>query len=394
MKLIPNLTGVSARPFLRIECEGVERLDRRLARLVARAFGQLFDQRGGDIVLDRHMVGRDVAAGTVEVAPADFERVEAEVERDRIHHPLDRDHPLRAAEAAKGGVGNGVGFQALADDLCGREIIAIVGMEHRAIADCGREIDRGAAARGEIEADAGDMALAVEADIVGGGEIVALAGHRHVVVAVESHLGGAAGLRRDQGAGAGRGGGLRLLAAERAAHAPHLDRHVGMADAEQVGDEVLAFARMLGGGEDMDLSGLARDRHRDLAFEVEMLLPADFERAGQAVGGGGERGGGIAARHALGRLDQRVRRLGIGDADEGGEGLQIEQALARGAARSLDAGRGDEEHGLAGIEDLVFGEQGLVMHDRTDIVLAGDIGGGEDRDPRRGMRGRWKDRRL
>jgi hypothetical protein len=32
---------------------------------------------------------------------------------------------------------------------------------------------------------------------------VALAGHRHVVVAVEPHLGGASGLRRDQRAGRG-----------------------------------------------------------------------------------------------------------------------------------------------------------------------------------------------
>ena len=44
---------------------------------------------------------------------------------------------------------------------------------------------------------------------------------------------------------------------------------------------------------------LARRGERGLAFEVEMLLPAHFERARQAVRRGGERGLGVAARHDL-----------------------------------------------------------------------------------------------
>ncbi len=76
-----------------------------------------------------------------------------------------------------------------------------------------------------------DPALAVEADVIVRGEIVALAGHDHVVVAVGAELGGAAGLRGDQRAGGGEGGGLGLLAAERAAHPADLDGDVGMAAA-------------------------------------------------------------------------------------------------------------------------------------------------------------------
>jgi hypothetical protein len=79
-----------------------------------------------------------------------------------------------------------------------------------------------------------DPALAVEADIVIGGEIVALAGHDHIVVAVGADLGRPAGLGGDQSAGGGISGGLGLLAAERAAHPAHLDGDVGAAEAEQV----------------------------------------------------------------------------------------------------------------------------------------------------------------
>ena len=111
----------------------------------------------------------------------------------------------------------------------------------------------------------------------------------HVVVAVGAELGGPAGLRRDERAGGGEGGGLGLLAAERAAHAADLDDDLGMAAPEQLRDEMLDLARMLGGAEDMELALLAGRGERGLAFEVEMLLAAHFERC---------RSGGAARRRA------------------------------------------------------------------------------------------------
>jgi hypothetical protein len=215
-----------------------------------------------------------------------IERIEPEMGRDRVHHPLDRHHPLRPAEAAEGGVGDGVGLEPARDDLDRGQVIAIVGVEHGAVADREAEVGGGAAARGEGDADALDPALAVEADIIVRREIVALAGHDHVVVAVGADLGRAAGLGDDQSAGGGVGGGLGLLAAEAAAHPPDLDRDVGAAEAEQVGDQMLDLARMLGRADDVDLAPLARRRERGLAFEVEMLLPAHFESSRQAMRGG------------------------------------------------------------------------------------------------------------
>ena len=79
-----------------------------------------------------------------------------------------------------------------------------------------------------------------------------------------------------------------------------------------IGDEMLDLARMLGRAEDVEPALLAGRGERGLALEIEMLLPADLERAGQAVRRGGERGIGVAARHDLRRLDlgagRRARR--------------------------------------------------------------------------------------
>jgi hypothetical protein len=209
---------------------------------------------------------------------------------------------------------------------------------------------------------------------------VALAGRGHVVVAVGAEFGGAAGLRRDQGSGGGEGGGLGLLAAEGAAHPPHLDDDLGVAPPEQLRDQMLDLARMLGGAEDMEPALLARRRQRRLAFEVEMLLAAHLEAAGQPVRRRGARCVGIAAAHILGRLDLRAGGLRVGDGDQSRARRDRGLAQPRGAAGGTGAGRRDEEEGLARVDDLVLGQQRLVMDDRADIVFAGYVGGGQHGD--------------
>ena len=49
-----------------------------------------------------------------------------------------------------------------------------------------------------------------------------------------------------------------------------------------LGDDVLHLARVLGRGVDEHVAVLARDGERDLALEIEMLLPADAQRARRA----------------------------------------------------------------------------------------------------------------
>ena len=101
---------------------------------------------------------------------------------------------------------------------------------------------------------------------------------------------------------------------------------------------MLDLARMLGRADDMELAPLARRGERGLAFEVEMLLPAHFERA---------RTGGAPRRRARPRASPRAMRCGgsssepalerLGDGDEGGErlGLGLAPAARRRGRRGV-----------------------------------------------------------
>ena len=114
-------------------------------------------------------------------------------------------------------------------------------------------------------------------------EVVALAGHDHVVVAVEPELArpaGLAGAERRQRRPLRR---LALLAAETAAHPAHLDGDGVAVERRALGDDVLHLARVLGRGVDDHVAVLAGDGERDLAFEIEMLLSADAEFAGDLL---------------------------------------------------------------------------------------------------------------
>ena len=207
---------------------GIEAHDRLAPRRIFGAFRQFGDQLRGDIVLDNHVIGRHVAPRPVQIGLPHRDRIAPQRGGDRIHHPLDREHPLRPAEAAEGSVGDGVGAETVRDDLDRGEVIAIVRVEHGAVVDRQAQVHRRAAARGELQPDALDPPLAIEADVVIDREIVALAGDRHVLVAIGAILGRAPRLGGDQRAGAGEQRRLALLPAERAAHPPHLDRHLGM----------------------------------------------------------------------------------------------------------------------------------------------------------------------
>jgi hypothetical protein len=148
--------------------------------------------------------------------------------------------------------------------------------------------------------------LVVEPDVVVDLEVMPLAGHDHVLVAIGPSLGGATGLHRDQRGGGGEQRGLGLLAAEPAAHPAHLDGDRGMRAIQHAGDQVLDLAGVLGRRPDMDVAALARNGQRHLALEIEVVLAADGQMALQPVGRSRQRGGRVAARHALAPLDGQV----------------------------------------------------------------------------------------
>ena len=109
-------------------------------------------------------------------------------------------------------------------------------MQHRALHDRKREINRGSAVGVEFESDRPDPAFIVESCLVPREKPVALARYFHVVVAKEPDLDRAPGRVGEQRRPAGRMIRLRFLPAERSAHSSDFNRRLVLADAEQIGN--------------------------------------------------------------------------------------------------------------------------------------------------------------
>ena len=106
---------------------------------------------------------------------------------------------------------------------------------------------------------------------------MALAGHDHVVITIKAAFGRPAG---DVGCECSKCcplRGLAFLAAKGAAHAAALAGDERVRHAQHLGDDVLHLGWMLGRGNDGHRRAFLWQRHGDLAFEVEMFLPADKE---------------------------------------------------------------------------------------------------------------------
>ncbi len=206
---------------------------------------------------------------------------------------------------------------------------------------------------------------------------MALTRHDHVVVARQAQLCRPSGPRGDKRRHPGDLRRLTLLAAEGTAHPPHLDRHRGVGQVQQMGDAMLHLGRMLRRAVDQHAAVLARDRQRNLPFEIEMVLSPRAEPPGQAMGRGGKRAGGIAALHDLRRgditpggkrlLDREHRRqLRVIDGD----------ALCRLPRRREALGR-DDRDGLTRILHNPFSKARLVLEDRRDVVDTGNVRRGQ-----------------
>ena len=157
--------------------------------------------------------------------------------------------------------------------------------------------------------DALDPALAVEADIVVGGEIVALAGHRPCRRRGRrgSWPGGRSSRRPERRRRHKRRPGSPCRRTRRPSGGPRPSRR-RCCRPSKAGDQMLDFARMLGRADDMELARLARRGERGLAFEVEMLLPAHFERCPA---------GGAARRRARPAASPRAMSCGGSSSESG-----------------------------------------------------------------------------
>jgi hypothetical protein len=311
---------------------------------------------------------------------AHIERILADPDRQRIHHPLGGKHALRPAEAAKRGVGAGVGLQRPGmDQRIGIEIAGI-GVKHRPVDHAEREVRRIPATGVKQHFGRADASVRVMSERPVGAEVMPLAGHDHVVVAVEAQL---AGMARHAGRKGRKGRPvvrLALLAAKPAAHAPHFHGHRRIRHRQHARDDVLGFARMLRRGVDENVAVLAGNRKRHLPFQIEMLLPADFHLAAQL----GLRGGKTGFRRPLAELIVRQDRLVSGqrvvDGQHRRQRICNDPCFPRRPARRIAGRRDHREDRLPPIEDLAFYKHRLVAERRRDVVLSRNIRMGQHSD--------------
>ena len=273
--------------------------DRGAALAVAARRLELVDDPRDDVVVDGLVIGRlaPVRIG-VEIRPPHVERVLAEGVGDLLDPAFGGDDALRAAIAAERRVRHGVGPERLGHEPDVGVVVGVVGVHQRAVGDAARQVLGVAAAGGEDRVDGEDAAVAVVADIVVDDEVVALAGDDHVVVAVGTELDRAPEFSRRETGDGGEQRRLGLLAAEAAAHPPAMDPDRMGRQAEDPRRHLLHVGRVLRRRVDRDLAVLAGDGQRHLSLEIEVLLPADRERAGQAKRRGGKAPRDIAARRA------------------------------------------------------------------------------------------------
>ena len=262
----------------------------------------------------RLAVRRDVAfADAVEVGAPHLERVLAELARDRVQHDLARERALRAAEAAEGGVALRVGLGRIAVDGHVGHPVGVVEVAQRASHHRAGQVGGEAGVGDHVDVAAQHAALVVEADFVGEVEAVAAAGDHEVVVAVGAQLDRPSEPRRADRGDAREQRRLRLLAAEAAAHAPAFDVHVVRVHVQRVRDEMLHLARVLRRAVHVHAVVLGGHRVRDLALEIELLLPADVEVALRACAARRRSAGARVAAHEVHRVDdvllRRVRLL-------------------------------------------------------------------------------------
>ena len=118
-----------------------------------------------------------------------------------------------------------------------------------------------------------------------GVEAVPLAGHRHVLGAVEPQPHRPPGQRGAERGDRGEPVRLHLLAAEAAAHPQALHGHLVAVQPQDVGDDLLGLRRVLGAALHEHLAVLVDVRQRAVGLEVEVLLPGELELAAEHVGG-------------------------------------------------------------------------------------------------------------
>ena len=356
-------------------------LQHRLApRLIGAALLQLTHYTIQNVILDRLVIRRHIPPRPIEIRLADLQRVAAQRIGDLLDDPLTHHHTLRSAETAESGVRHRMGLHRARGQPHLGDVIGTVGVKQRPVGHRAGQIGAEPAARGQLGLDRLDPPVIVESDLVTAYEIMSFPGGRHILIAIRSDLHRPVPAFRGNRGDAGKEVHLAFLAAESAAHPPHVHHHRMRGHAQRMRHHVLRLAGMLGRTMHDDILILARHGKGDLAFQVHVLLSTDFHTGSYAMRRPRHPRRHIAAfqlqrhhhmRHALfqRRADAHHRILGR-DLDLGQHRRPAGRIAALGHHR---------EKRLAVKLHLVLGENRLVpgTH-RADLVMSGHIRRGQN----------------
>ena len=309
----------------------------------------------------------------VQIAHANVQRVHLQTAGDVAHDGFDQDHALRPAKAAKGSVALGVQFAAVGGNLHILQVIGVVAVEDGAVSHRARQVGAETAVGGHHQLQGGKAAGGVKASGVGVGKRMALAGDQKIVVAVQAQLDGAFQLLGGHGGPHGQVPGLRFFTAKTTAHASALHAHGMVVQSQRVGDPVLHLAGVLGAAVHHPLVLFLRQHIGHLAFKIEMLLPAHFQRAAQGVGGGSQCCVGIAPTHKHGRQHVAFFFQRLVHAQDGGQGFDGELHFAGGAACLHHRGGENQPDDLTDVLHRVRGKHRLVARKGGQHRVAGNI---------------------
>ena len=272
-------------PALQGGLHGVPSGDLGAARAVTAAFGKLGDQRLQDVVLHRHAVVRGVAlGGSVKIAQAHIQRVQAQGSGDVAQDHFGHHHALRSAEAAKRRMALLVGFAAVGINRYMFQKIRVVGVEDGTVGDRAAEVGAEAAIHQLRHLQAENPAALVKADVVVVAEGMALAGDHEVVVAVQPQFHRPPQFARGQRRPYRQVPGLRFFPAKAPAHAAADHAHRVQRNVQRMRHPVLHFSGVLGTAVDQPLPVLLRQGVGDLSFQVKVFLPAHVQRSAHDMG--------------------------------------------------------------------------------------------------------------
>ncbi len=198
---------------------------------------------------------------------------------------------------------------------------------------------------------------------------MALAGDEHVCIAIEPQLHRPARLARQDGCCRCDERGLALFSAEATAHAAALHRHAVGMHSKRMRHDMLDFGRVLSGAVNQDRAVFLGKRDGDLAFEIEVILPADRRRALQPMSCSRQHLVWLAAHDALRWKNVAARRQCRANVEDSGERFVFHARGPRRLPGRKMRGRRHREQGLAGVLNQALRENRVVVNDTAVVVL-------------------------